>query len=268
MCKGIKLVLNRKALCTNSEKCFTLVELLIVIAILGAVASVVVLNIGGFFGRGFALSSLVIAPEEVEAGIPVTVKANVMNTGKVESTYTVSFTVDGMLVDTKQVTVGGGATETVFFMYSTHLGGLHKVQVDGLTATFIVLPTGVLPPHVSAPHIMVAFPKDKSEVPWRCKLQGTSQEVVPSSGLNVYLLVYPIESNGHWWVQPPVTLQPSGYWEADAYFGRDPTQYPEDAGDLFYVIVIATQLRLEPGQQWYSLPDYSYRSNAIQVRRE
>jgi type IV pilus assembly protein PilA len=36
----------------NGEKGFTLIELLVVIAILGAIAAVVVLNVGQFMGRG------------------------------------------------------------------------------------------------------------------------------------------------------------------------------------------------------------------------
>ena len=36
----------------RSQKGFTLIELLVVIAILGAIAGVVVLNIGSFIGRG------------------------------------------------------------------------------------------------------------------------------------------------------------------------------------------------------------------------
>jgi type IV pilus assembly protein PilA len=36
----------------HGQKGFTLIELLVVVAILGAIAAVVVLNVGGFIGRG------------------------------------------------------------------------------------------------------------------------------------------------------------------------------------------------------------------------
>ena len=36
----------------QGQKGFTLIELLVVVAILGAIAAVVVLNVGGFIGRG------------------------------------------------------------------------------------------------------------------------------------------------------------------------------------------------------------------------
>lgn len=124
----------------------------------------------------------------------------------------------------------------------------------------------MVPPGPST--ITILSPQEKSEVPWHYQLEGKVPEVILGSGLNVYVLVYPIESNGPWWVQPPVGLHPDGSWEAYAYFGRDPLKYPQDVGDQFYVITIATGLRLEPGQQWHFLPDFEYKSDLIQVRRE
>jgi len=197
----------------------------------------------------------------LEAGNPIAVKVNVTNVGEVEGSYDVRLKVDNVVVSTREVTLGGGDTTTVFFTYSTDDIGTHYVEVDGLTDTFIVSSPEPIRP------VAIVSPKDEFEVPWRHTIQGMAQEEITSLGLNVYILIYPVESDGPWWVQPPVVVTPEGYWQADAYFGRDPAAYPEDIGDFFYVIAIATGLTLEPGQQWHSLPAFAYTSNAVLVSR-
>ncbi|MBL7117161.1 MAG: hypothetical protein ISS94_00020 [Candidatus Syntrophoarchaeum sp.] len=115
--------------------------------------------------------------------------------------------------------------------------------------------------------ITITSPTEGDEVSWRYNVEGSSTGVYGSE-LNVYVLIYPLESNGPWWVQPPVILHPDGNWEASCYFGRDPSEYPEDIGDYFKVCAIVTTLKLEQGQQWYSLPDYVVKSEIVQVRRK
>lgn len=229
-----------------------LVSLLVVIIISA-------LSCGAPVPAEFSLHSLGLPPIETEAGNPIAVKVYVTNTGGVEGSYTVTLKVDHVAVSTKEVTLSAGETAPVFFAYSTEGIGIHTVEVDRLTGTFAV----VLPP--AAPTMTVTSLESGFEVPWRYEIKGIVDEVVISSGLNVYVLVYPVESNGPWWVQPSVEVGPGGYWQTRAYLGRDPAQYPEDIGDLFYVTTIATPMRLEPGQQWDSLPDFVYRSDAMLV---
>jgi len=83
----------------------------------------------------------------------------------------------------------------------------------------------------------------------------------------MYVLIYPVESEGPWWVQPPPVVFSNGNWEAYCYFGRDLAHYPEDNGDYFRVCAIITTQKLEQGQQWYELPDYVAESGVVSIRR-
>jgi len=96
---------------------FTLIELLIVIAILGIVAAVVALNIGGFFGQGkeqaanteaHQVQTAVVAymadGGTVTDGMAIgpsdntdTIGAYLMNPGQLQATYTLN--ADGSLAD-------------------------------------------------------------------------------------------------------------------------------------------------------------------------
>lgn len=87
----------------------------------------------------FEISSLEIKPTEVVAGETVTVKADVKNTGEAEGSHTISLTVDGKVIETKDVTLGSGVAETVSFIYSSDIVGTHSLGLDGLTTTLNVL---------------------------------------------------------------------------------------------------------------------------------
>ncbi|MCJ7514739.1 MAG: hypothetical protein MUO89_02050 [Dehalococcoidia bacterium] len=116
----------------------------------------------------------------------------------------------------------------------------------------------------------IISPENGFDVTWHHVVEGTisQPEIIDDPGLNVYVLVCPIEAGGLWWVEPTVVFHSNGQWEVNAYFGREPTQYPKDVGTSFYVVAIATRMRLEYGQQWYALPDHVYSSNVVIVRRK
>lgn len=92
----------------------------------------------------FTVSDLIISPTEPEVWEEVTVTATVENIGEAEGTYTASFKIDGEEVETQDVAVAGGATETVAFTFMRDVGPSCDIEINGLTQT-VALKEGVLP---------------------------------------------------------------------------------------------------------------------------
>ncbi len=86
----------------------------------------------------FELSNLVVDPSEVGPGETVTVSIVVTNVGELEGTCTVTLKINNIVEATEDVTLAGGATETVTFPVSRDVEGTYNVEVDGLTGTFVV----------------------------------------------------------------------------------------------------------------------------------
>jgi len=82
-----------------------------------------------------------VIPPEVERGqtVTVTVSIEVENVGELEGGRTVELKVDGEVVDSKGVTLEGGASATVLFEL-TRGEGTHEVEVEGFTESFTVNP--------------------------------------------------------------------------------------------------------------------------------
>jgi|Deesub1362A_J573_1020465.scaffolds.fasta_scaffold06767_4 hypothetical protein len=177
-----------------------------------------------------------------------------------------SFDPDGSIV-TYAWDFGDGSTATQTTVTHTYsASGNYTVMLtvkdnDGLsdttTASIIVRPRAT---------ITIASPSDGAEVSWREVVEGIS-EGVHDSELNVYVLIYPINAGGPWWVQPEVDIFPDGKWEVNCYFGRDPQIYPEDKGANFRISAIVTREKLKEGQQLQKLPSYVVRDE-IRVTRK
>ncbi len=86
----------------------------------------------------FTVSNLAISPTTVEVGNPVTITADIMNTGDLEGTYTVVLKINNAVVENKDVTVAGVATESVSFTVSENTTGTYQVAVDSQTGSFTV----------------------------------------------------------------------------------------------------------------------------------
>lgn len=140
------------------------------------------------------------------------------------------------------------------------------------TPTYITpVPTTPLPttpalPANTTPSITIISPKEGDIVTWRNSVEGTSNGVYGSK-LSIYVLIYPVEAGGPWWVQPIVDISPNGNWDTTAYFGRDPANYPEDSGKHFKVSVIITSTKLKEGQQLEKIPENTNRYDVKVVRQ-
>lgn len=80
----------------------------------------------------FKVSTLDIAPNPVKVGEETRVRISIKNMGEVEGTYITSLVVDGVIEQTKDVTLAGGATESVSFIISKDSCGSYSIKVGGL----------------------------------------------------------------------------------------------------------------------------------------
>ncbi len=88
----------------------------------------------------FTITSLKISPKEVEIGKPVTITADVMNTGEAKETYAVSLSINNTEEDSTDVSIDGKATEKVTFTVIKNMVGTYNVAVDEQVGTFVVVP--------------------------------------------------------------------------------------------------------------------------------
>ncbi len=96
----------------------------------------------------FATSTLTISPTEVDIGQRVTISVLVANTGELSGSYTVTLTINKVVVATRDVTLAGGASQKVTFITVKDVAGTYQVEVDGLTESFTVKPP---PPEPTKP---------------------------------------------------------------------------------------------------------------------
>ncbi len=109
----------------------------------------------------FTVSDLSISPTEVNTGNKVTISVLVTNTGDLTGSYEVTLKIDNNVVATKEVTLEGGASETVTFVATPSVAGTYNVSADELTGTF----TAKIPPPAFKP-IVITGSGDKTSPPF------------------------------------------------------------------------------------------------------
>jgi len=83
-------------------------------------------------------SNLSVTPADVKTGETVTIRVQVANRGGEEGTYTVELKIDGVIVETRQVTLAAEESQTLTFTTSEDSAGMYLVNVDDLSASFTV----------------------------------------------------------------------------------------------------------------------------------
>lgn len=86
----------------------------------------------------FSVKNLSISPKTVEAGKPVKISVDVTNIGGTEGTFSVELSINGKVIDTKDVTLAPGEIRTVSFVVSEDEEGTYQVSINGLSGSFEV----------------------------------------------------------------------------------------------------------------------------------
>lgn len=86
-----------------------------------------------------------ITPNPSKVGETVEIKIDVQNLGEADGTYVASLKVDGKIVETKQITLGGGATRSVSFIVSRSSPGTYEIEIGGVKDTMEIIQPVRLP---------------------------------------------------------------------------------------------------------------------------
>ena len=162
-----------------------------------------------------SVTSVSVSPEKTAPGQPVTVSVNIQSLEKNPVKYPVTFKVNGLAQETRNVSVSGNETKTVTFDYTAASLGSYTVDINKQTASFqVVRPAEFVVDSINPPDQVVAgkeaslnvVVRNAGELPGtytaRLKADGkdvTSKDVQIDPGTsNVILMSYtPAVSGSH-----------------------------------------------------------------------
>jgi len=114
----------------------------------------------------FVTSDLTIAPEVLEIGGTVTISMLVTNTGNLTDSYGVSLKIDNVVAATEEVTLAGGASQTVTFTVAEDAAGTYTISIDGLAGSFVVKAVPAPPPTPTPSPPPTPVPSPAEPVNW------------------------------------------------------------------------------------------------------
>ena len=87
----------------------------------------------------FVTSNLTIVPDAIRPGSSSTIGVTVTNTGQQPDTYIVALNVDGDITETQHITLAGGASQAVTFIFTTFNERDYVITIDQLKGILQVL---------------------------------------------------------------------------------------------------------------------------------
>lgn len=99
----------------------------------------------------FTTSNLTISPAEGEIDTPITIQVLVTNTGELAGTHEMKLEIDGVLEASENVTLAGGASQTVTFKAGKTTAKSYSVAIGGLSGKFTIKERPVPTPVATAP---------------------------------------------------------------------------------------------------------------------
>ena len=124
----------------------------------------------------FTIADLSVTPDVVSFGESVSITALVSNTGDLTGSYEVNLTVDGEAVQTQEVSLDGGASETLSFSITPDTIGGHTLSIGDLSGTIEVK----APETPSLPMPVSALPPVPATMPMPASFSVAALSVTPS----------------------------------------------------------------------------------------
>ena len=159
---------------------------------------------------------------------------------KAEITYRVTVTVDVAFSSAIIAACGMRATITISIGNANFTGvvtgfgcraGYSIVQIDHAVLIVSEIPERLL---------ILNDPLDNQQIIWAYEVHGVSVNIDPNEG-NIYIFIRWYSQSWHdvWWLY---NLNRVGdFWYNTIYFGRDPTQYPNDSGQYQLVAFVSPE---------------------------
>lgn len=88
----------------------------------------------------FGVGDLLVSPTSVIAGETVTINANINNSGNAAGVYKAALSIDGQVVEIKEINIMPSQSSDVEFIISDLTAGKHQVAIGKSTASIDVLP--------------------------------------------------------------------------------------------------------------------------------
>ena len=92
----------------------------------------------------FTINNLVLTPSEAQVRQEVTASVLVKNIGQLEGTYNVVLKINSAQIESKSITLAGGAEQTASFTFTRDVGPSCTIDVNGLTKS-LTIQEGILP---------------------------------------------------------------------------------------------------------------------------